>query len=455
LREVISWANRYKHKIRPNGSGLSPNAVSKDTEGMLQLAALDGILSVDVKNMTITVEGGTRISTILEELRKYGMTLSNFSSITEQQIGGWTQVSAHGTGARIPTVDEMILKMKMITPAHGEMEFSATGPNADVFPFAKVAVGSLGVVSEVTLQCVPRYTLHERLYTANTAQIRRDHSRLLKEYRHVRYMWIPYTDTVVVVVSDVAKPNAIAKEAVPEPQRVKPFKDLLRELDPHCGNIDGLSFAELRERCLKLDSLNANHVARVNRAEAEFWKLSSGERIADSTEILGFECGGNQWVLENCFPCGNIDNPSMADIDYLVELKAIIEREQIAAASPIEQRWTSASSSPLSPSYSKNPKDVFSWVGVIMYITPEDKYREIKQKFKEYAERHADLTFKYNGAFHWAKVDLAFHEGSKRMEALRDNYRRRMDIASFQVARKKYDPNNILGNQLVDEIFKP
>ena len=30
----------------------------------------------------------------------------------------------------------------------------------------------------------------------------------------------------------------------------------------------------------------------MNKAEAEFWKNSAGERIADSTEILGFECGG-------------------------------------------------------------------------------------------------------------------------------------------------------------------
>lgn len=33
-------------------------------------------------------------------------------------------------------------------------------------------------------------------------QLRRDHHRLLRTYRHVRYMWLPYTDAVVVVVSN-------------------------------------------------------------------------------------------------------------------------------------------------------------------------------------------------------------------------------------------------------------
>jgi L-galactono-1,4-lactone dehydrogenase len=33
-------------------------------------------------------------------------------------------------------------------------------------------------------------------------QLKKDHARLLQEYRHVRYMWIPHTDTVVVVISN-------------------------------------------------------------------------------------------------------------------------------------------------------------------------------------------------------------------------------------------------------------
>ena len=41
-------------------------------------------------------------------------------------------------------------------------------------------------------------------------------------------------------------------------------------------------------------------MARVNRAEAEYWRLSSGTRVGYSDEILGFDCGGEQLVLEVC-----------------------------------------------------------------------------------------------------------------------------------------------------------
>mmetsp|Transcript_127125 Transcript_127125/g.220340 ORF Transcript_127125/g.220340 Transcript_127125/m.220340 type:complete len:557 (+) Transcript_127125:80-1750(+) len=453
LRDVVDWANKTGQKLRPLGTGLSPNGLALERSGMLSMVQLDKILSVDKEKMTITVEGGARVSQILDELKKYGLTLANFSSITEQQIGGWTQVSAHGTGARIPTVDEMITRMTIVTPGKGTMELTPEGPNAELFHLAKVAIGSLGIVSEVTLQCVPQYTLHEQTYSTTVDELRKDHAKLLQTYRHVRYMWIPYTDNVVVVLSDVAKPGAKAAACAPESERVKPFVDLLQKLQPDCGSLDGLNFAQLREKLLVIDPLNPDHVAKVNKAEAEFWSLSSGERIANSTEILGFECGGSQWVLENCFPAGTIEKPSLADLDYVIEMKKIIEQERIAAASPIEQRWTARSLGPMSPASSKNRDDIFSWVGVIMYITDEARAPAIKQKFKEYAMRHADQTFKFNGTFHWGKIDLNFHEG-RRLEDLRANMRRRFDVKAFLEAKKELDPKGILSNRLVETIFR-
>jgi len=449
LQAVIAHANEIGQKIRPLGTGLSPNGLALYEKGMLSMAQLDDIVGVDVEAQTITVQAGARVSQILEELQKYNLTLSNFSSITEQQIAGWTQTSAHGTGARIPTVDEMIAKMTVVTPGQGILELSAEGPTADLFRWVRVGMGTLGVVSEVTLQCIPRYTLHERTYCTTVDELRKNHAHLLQTYRHVRYMWVPYTDTIVVVVSDVAKPGVKARERRPEKERVAPFRRLLRELCPDCGDIEEDGFAQLREKCLAVDPLSPALVAKVNQAEADFWKLSEGERIDDSVAILGFECGGSQWVLENCFPCGTIDRPSLADIDYLVELLATIEREEIAAASPIEQRWTSRSTSPMSPAFSKDEKAIFSWVGVIMY-TFDEQAAEIKDKFRRYAEKHADQTFKYGGAFHWAKIDLDFHQGPSRLADLKKHYGQRFDLVEFAKLRNSLDPKNLFGNKLTD-----
>ena len=79
---------------------LSPNGIGFDSEGMLSLALMDRIISVDKSRQQVTVEAGTRVSQVLEALRPYGLTLQNLASIDEQQIGGFISVSAHGSGAR-------------------------------------------------------------------------------------------------------------------------------------------------------------------------------------------------------------------------------------------------------------------------------------------------------------------------------------------------------------------
>eukprot|EP00972_Heterocapsa_arctica_P054399 8016201-Heterocapsa_arctica.AAC.1 len=63
-----------------------------------------------------------------------------------------------------------------------------------------------------------------------------------------------------------------------------------------------------------------------------------------------------------------------------------------------------------------------------MYITDEQRAPAIRDKFREYAMRHADLTFKYSGVFHWGKVDLDFHLGGQRLAALQENMRKRFDV---------------------------
>ena len=121
LVEIVAMASRTKSKIRPVGRFLSPNGIASCKEGMLSLASCDQILNIDEKKKQITVESGAIVDTILEELLKYDLTLSNFSSIKEQQVGGWTQVAAHGTGARLPTVDEMIVSLKVYHSLKGNV----------------------------------------------------------------------------------------------------------------------------------------------------------------------------------------------------------------------------------------------------------------------------------------------------------------------------------------------
>lgn len=89
---IIKDANEKKRKIRPVGSGLSPNGIGLSRAGMVNLALLDGVLEVDKEKKTVRVQAGIRVQQLVDGIKDYGLTLQNFASIREQQIGGFVQV---------------------------------------------------------------------------------------------------------------------------------------------------------------------------------------------------------------------------------------------------------------------------------------------------------------------------------------------------------------------------
>lgn len=201
LEEVTALlcdAHRKGTKLRVVGSAISPNGLGLSDEGMLSMVNCNRIRWVDPDTKQICVEAGARVSDVVEHLRPYGLTLQNFASIREQQIGGFIQTGAHGTGAAIPPVDDQVVAFTLITPACGVLKVSAD-ENSELFELARVGLGALGVMGEITLQCVDAHVLQERTIVLTRAQIREQHAERLRNNQHVRYMWIPYEDAVVVV----------------------------------------------------------------------------------------------------------------------------------------------------------------------------------------------------------------------------------------------------------------
>lgn len=70
---------------------------------------------------------------------------------------------------------------------------------------ARVGLGCLGVVAELTLQCVPSHQLLQHTQVMTRQQVHDQHKQLLQQNRHLRYMWLPYTDAVVVVTGNAYK----------------------------------------------------------------------------------------------------------------------------------------------------------------------------------------------------------------------------------------------------------
>lgn len=366
LERIVAECHKNGQVIRPVGSALSPNAIAFNQEGMVSLANLDRIVHIDKDNMTVTVEAGARVSQVIDALREYDMTLPNLASIAEQQIGGFIQIGAHGTGALISPVDDFVTKIRMVTPAKGTVELAAD--DGEMFHLAKVGLGCLGVVTEVTMKCIPSHNLLEHTYVLSRAEAKAQINQLLKKHKHIRYMWIPYSDTVVVVTNDPQDEHsekAVEKDGSDE---LNPFKALLRSLVAENGKslsddeIRDKGFGELRDALLAFGPLNSEVVKRVNAAEAAFWRKNEGYQLKPSDQLLQFDCGGQQWVFEVCFNTGSYDANNGNDMLFMEQILSKIESQNIPAPAPIEQRWSSSSSSLMSPAHG-DQGGLHCWVG--------------------------------------------------------------------------------------------
>ncbi|KAL4204349.1 hypothetical protein AMTRI_Chr01g131680 [Amborella trichopoda] len=474
LERMVKEANEKGQKIRPVGSGLSPNGIGLHRRGMVNLALMDKVLEVDRERKLVRVEAGARVSQLINKLKEYGLTLQNFASIREQQIGGIIQVGAHGTGASLPPIDEQVVSMKLVTPAKGTIEVSRE-KDPELFYLARCGLGGLGVVAEVTIRCVERHELVEHTFVSNIKEIKKNHKKWLAENKHLKYLWIPYTEAVVVVQCNPLtkrKGPSQFKPKYSKDEALQHVRDLYLEMCRKYGtkeitlktsgteqpeeekDVSELSFTELRDELLALDPLNKDHVAQVNQAEAEYWRKSEGFRVGWSDEILSFDCGGQQWVSEICFPVGTLAKPTMKDISYMEELNKLIKNEGIPAPAPIEQRWTARSTSLMSPASSSSESDVFSWVGIIMYLpTAEARQRkDITDAFFKYRylTQH-ELWDAYSSYEHWAKIEVPRDE--EELAWLQGRIRKCFPVDLYNKTCRELDPNRILSNRMLEKLF--
>eukprot|EP00879_Flechtneria_rotunda_P019234 GHRR01020196.1.p1 GENE.GHRR01020196.1~~GHRR01020196.1.p1 ORF type:complete len:167 (-),score=31.99 GHRR01020196.1:445-945(-) len=73
-------------------------------------------------------------------------------------------------------------------------------------------------------------------------------------------------------------------------------------------------------------------------------------------------------------------------------------------------------------------------------------------RFRQYTELVQDkLMPKYNATWHWAKIEVP--NDPQRLQNMREALANRFPVAKFNQYRAQLDPDNILGNELVDTLF--
>jgi L-gulonolactone oxidase len=161
LIDVIGLAAARGEPVRAVGSGHSFTDCPCTDGVMVDMTGMQRVLAVDEARCQVTVEGGAKLYALGPQLAARGLALENQGDIDRQSITGAISTATHGTGAAFRNISAQIAGLRLVTAAGEAIELSAES-DLEAYLAARVSIGALGVISAVTIQCVPLYTLHRR-----------------------------------------------------------------------------------------------------------------------------------------------------------------------------------------------------------------------------------------------------------------------------------------------------
>jgi L-gulono-1,4-lactone dehydrogenase len=196
LSDAIAQASRRGWRVRVAGAGHSFSDITCTDGLMLSLERLAGVLDVDPSSGLARVQAGITIDELSRRLAPHGLALENLGDVDAQSIAGAISTATHGTGARLRNISSQVEELKLVLADGSTLECSAQ-QEPEVFRAACVGLGSLGVIAEVTLRCVPAFTLRGVDAPAPLAETLERFEELALANDHFEFFVFPHADTAL------------------------------------------------------------------------------------------------------------------------------------------------------------------------------------------------------------------------------------------------------------------
>ncbi|KAI0487256.1 D-arabinono-1,4-lactone oxidase [Xylaria cf. heliscus] len=198
IEKIVKLAHRCHRRVATTGCGHSPSALTCTSSWLVNLDKYNRILSVDEETGVVVMQAGIRLYQLCDELAKHGLAMPNLGSINEQSIAGAISTGTHGSSLKHGIMSESILSLR-ITTADGVTRFCSPDEDSELFRAAVLSLGALGVITEVTFQAVPEFTLKwQQVIDSDSKMIRGWDKGLWTRAEFVRVWWYPYTRRAVV-----------------------------------------------------------------------------------------------------------------------------------------------------------------------------------------------------------------------------------------------------------------
>lgn len=225
LDELVSVLRKAPGPVRPVGAGHSFTPLVPTDGTVLSLRNFDGVLSHDAATLTARIGAGTKLGELGEPLHLAGQALPNMPDVDEQSFAGAIATGTHGTGANLQALHAHVEALQLVTPRGNVLECSRT-KNPEVFDAARVSLGSLGVVTEVTLRNVPTHRLKRRVWLAPLNDLLEEFDERVARHHSFEMYLIPHCDQGVAIAIDPTEAPVQPRGAEADNEAVMDMKRL-------------------------------------------------------------------------------------------------------------------------------------------------------------------------------------------------------------------------------------
>jgi FAD-linked oxidoreductase len=234
-RNIDALAKMLKEsdgKIRAVGAGHSFSGLVPTNQTLLSMARFRGISDINKETLEVTAGAGTRLAALGDELWDSGLGMINMPDINTQTLAGAIATSTHGTGQRFGSLSSYVTGLTLVTAAGETLKCSAT-ENKDVFDAARCNIGSLGIITDITMQMRDSYYLKERSEMLPIEEAFEKMEKLRSEKRHFEAYGLPHANHVLLIEFDeVTKEESDAKQGQAESgDAYKTFRTLADVID--------------------------------------------------------------------------------------------------------------------------------------------------------------------------------------------------------------------------------
>jgi FAD/FMN-containing dehydrogenase len=189
--ELVAQAADDGLAVRVAAAGHSFTPVVSTDGLLLDLTRLPRIRSIDAGTRRVVVGPATTIGEFGEPLWAEGLALANQGDIVAQQIAGAVSTATHGSGLEFGSFSAGVRRARIVT-ATGDVVEAAEG---DLLHAAQVAIGTLGVLTELELEVAPAYRLAEHVDHWAWQEAWERFDELARQHRHYSFFWMPSDDS--------------------------------------------------------------------------------------------------------------------------------------------------------------------------------------------------------------------------------------------------------------------